>query len=265
MGVLIKEREKQCTGASECISRPMTEAEMLKYGCVKPTKEKPVFHIPVTKSKGEVEKMSAKITPPEKEKLIEVLAEAQGKTKALYHAVKVFGVSAPVISRWIKEYDIEFDADGKVIIEHKTPDPEELKELDKQMEEVAKIVGDGVTDRNVITKQGEKLIQEATEQISERKEDGLAHAEVKYELKYKPIDIFPKPLEEGESTGTITITGQETREIPHKLGYAEYDIKDALVQIDFRQELVSISEGKEMTFEEAIAAAELILDILGHE
>lgn len=237
MSILIIEREKQCTGASECISRPMTKEEKRKYGSVKPTKEKPVFHIPET-PKREVEKVKGiKITPPEKEKLIEVLAGVKGKTGArsktstMGYVAKYFSVSIPTIIKWTKQYGIEFDAEGYVI-----------------------------------TNQGEKLIEEAAMQMG-KEEDGLVHAEVKYELKYEPIDIFPKPLDDEERTDTITITGQETKEVTKKLGYAEHDVGNATVIYDFRADLVKIvtPSNNEMTPEVARAVAEDILDILGHE
>jgi DNA repair exonuclease SbcCD ATPase subunit len=217
--VLIRAREEQCIGDGPCSEpRPMTEEEMLKYY-----------------TKEEIEEMSKKISPPAKEKLIEVLAEVQGKTKSVYHAAKVLKVSHMPIVNWIKDYGIEFDAEGKVIVE-------EFKELDKQMQDLAKVameIPQIEATSNIITKQGEELLQEAAELLA---------------------DLASKP-------DTITITGQETKEIRKKLGYAEHDIGNATIIYDFRADLVKIvtPNNNEMTPEVARAVAEDILDILGHE
>lgn len=58
-----------------------------------------------------------------------------------------------------------------------------------------------------------------------------------------------------------------------KLGYAEHDIGNAILQIDFRDKLVNISKSGEesiavegpITFEEAIGVAEMILEVLAGE
>jgi hypothetical protein len=235
--ILIKAREEQCIGAGPCSDpRPMTYEEMLKYY-----------------TESEVEEMSKKIAPLEKGQLIEILAEVTGKTKAVHHAADICHVSATVVYGWMKDYGIEFDTEGKVIIEGKAPEseeypePKEYAELDKQMQKVAKVVGDSA--------------------------DDSIHLEAKYEFKYEPADIFPKPLESEVSTDIITIAGQETTKKHFRVGYAEYDIGNTIVQIDFRQELVKIGKSNDeslpieepISFEEAIAAAELILDILGDE
>jgi hypothetical protein len=202
--VKIRAREDQCVGAGPCSeSRPLTAEEMLKYY-----------------TKEEIERMSKKLDAPAKEKLIEILAEKKGKTKAIYHASKVLGVSTPVIYGWIKEYGIEFDAEGKVIVEDKTHEPE------VKVDVPSKSLGN----REII------------------------------------LSDIVYPFVEADRS-TITITGKETKEIPKRLGYAEHDIGNATLQIDFRKELVKIitPDNDEMTFEEAIAASELILDILGHE
>lgn len=99
----IRSREEQCKGAGECISRPMTEEEFKKY----------------FGGKGMVKKLET----PSKEKLIEVLAEVQGKTKSMHHAAKAFAVSATTISNWIKNYGIQFDESGCVIREPDEPTP----------------------------------------------------------------------------------------------------------------------------------------------
>jgi hypothetical protein len=213
--VKIRAREDQCVGAGPCSNpRPLTAEEMLKYY-----------------TKEEIERMSKKLDAPAKEKLIETLQEKQGKTNALYHAVKVFEVSAPVVSRWIKEYGIEFDFEGKVIAEDKSPEPEVKEEL----------------------------LQE------EPKQENPVVNEFIGEQLQKMKNLVDESIEGPDNT--ITITGKETKEIPKRLGYAEHDIGNATLQIDFRKELVKIitPDNDEMTFEEAIAASELILDILGHE
>jgi hypothetical protein len=219
--VKIRAREDQCMGAGPCSDpRPMTEEEMLKYY-----------------TKEEIDRMGSKIKPPAKEKLIEVLAERTGKTKALYHAVKVFAVSAPVVSKWIKEYGIEFDADGKVICEY-----EEFKELDKQMQEITKVVGDGTINVTEAIQTGDVVISKG-ELTNEDEEIGIkAKGEIKPE-------------------GTINITGQETKEIPVKIGYVEYEVGKSTVIVDYRSELVAIN-GMELLQDEADAIADLLINIL---
>ena len=270
--IRILAREKQCTGANECISRQMTEEEIKKYGGIKPTKGKPAFHIPETPIKKEVEELKgARIIPPEKEKLLKSLSAFQGKTKAIRHATRVYSVSTTTINKWIKDYDIKFDAAGYVVRE-----PEEVFEVcesipltveiggktitherEKLIEEDPKAVGDSVAefkkqvkdleeaivnsieDGNIITNKGEKLIEEAAKELA---------------------DLANKPV--------ITITGQEVEQkVPKRLGYAEHDVGDATVIFDFRKELIKVvtPENGEMTFETAIAVAEEILDVLGNE
>jgi hypothetical protein len=173
--VKIRVREEQCRGAGPCTDpRPLTEAELLKYY-----------------TKEDIERMKAgneKIQPPEKEKLIEVLAEVQGKTKAVRHAAKRFYVSTATVCKWVKEYGIEFDVEGKVI-ENKAPEHED------------------------------------------------------------------------EDKPTITITGQETKEVLVKIGYVEYDVGKHLIQVDYRAEIVAIN-GLELPFDEADTIADLLVNIL---
>ena len=58
-----------------------------------------------------------KIDPPEKQVLIEKLAEVEGsKTKRMKHAAEAFAVSMTTMYVWTKELNIEFGEDGKVII-----------------------------------------------------------------------------------------------------------------------------------------------------
>lgn len=115
----IRSREEQCKGAGECISRPMTEEEFKKY----------------FGGKGMVKKLET----PSKEKLIEVLAEQQGKTKSMHHAAKAFAVSATTICNWIKNYGIQFDESGCVIrqTEEAAPVSTETNEGFKSTEEFA--------------------------------------------------------------------------------------------------------------------------------
>lgn len=216
--VKIRAREEQCVGAGEPTSRPMTEEEMKKYY-----------------TEEEIEEMANKITPPAKEKLIEVLAEKKGKTNAVYHACKTFKVSAPTVLAWIKDYGIKFDDAGMVI--------RELVEEIPVPEEVTQEVNDDILDGITSYEEGLRKVIEEGQYSSEQ-----------------PSNI-------GKPNDTITITGQETKEIPKRLGYAEHDVGNAILQIDFRQEFIKIEtpSNGEMSFEEAIAAAELILDILDHE
>jgi hypothetical protein len=199
--VKIRAREDQCVGAGPCSeSRPMTEEEMLKYY-----------------TKEEIERMSKKLDAPAKEKLIEILAEKQGKTNSTVHAAETFKVSAPTVYGWIKEYGIEFDGEGKVIVENKALEPEVKEDV-------------------------------PSESLGNQK---IILSDIVY-----PFAEADKP--------TITITGEETTKKHYKVGYAEYDIGNATLQVDFRQELVKIisPSDNEMTFEEAEAMVDLLNEIL---
>jgi hypothetical protein len=212
--VKIRAREEQCVGAGPCSNpRPMTEEEMLKYY-----------------TKEEIEKMSAKIIPPEREKLIEVLAEVEGKTKAMLHASDTFSASPATVYGWIKGYGIEFDDNGKVIGE-----AEEFKELDKQMQEVAKVVGDSTVPAPEI-----KVVLD---------EGGIHH------------ELVEKTKADIVNDSTITIKGQETKEIPVKIGYVEYEVGKSTVIVDYRAELVAIN-GMEFSKDEADSIADLLVNIL---
>jgi hypothetical protein len=219
--VKMREREEQCIGAGEPTSRPMTEEELRKYY-----------------TEEEIEDMGKKITPPEKEKLIETLAEKKGKTNAVYHASKTFKASAPLIYGWIKDYDIKFDAAGMVIRE---PEEASVEELDKAFNAIS----DVITDNAEAIQAGAVIIPKGGITIEDA-ELGIVRVVTKDEIKI-----------EGN---TITITGQETTKKYYKVGYAEYDIGKAFIQIDFRKEIVNFSEG--MSFDEAEAAIELLSEIL---
>jgi hypothetical protein len=209
--VKIREREEQCKGAGECSPpRPMTEEEMLKYY-----------------TKEEIEEMSSKITPPEKEKLIEVLGEKKGRTNAIKHASKTFEVSAPLIYAWIKDYDVKFDNSGLVIQEL-----EEVFALKVGIPEVEVNTLDNITEY-------EETLQPAID-----------------EERYSE-----EPDCEEELKDTIKITGQETTEIACKIGYVEYEVGKSVVIVDFRAELVSIN-GMELPQKEADAIADLLINIL---
>jgi hypothetical protein len=207
--VKIRAREDQCMGAGPCSDpRPMTEEEMLKYY-----------------TKEEIDRMGSKIKPPAKEKLIEVLAECEGKTKALYHAVKVFAVSAPVVSKWIKEYGIEFDSEGRAIKESKD------------------VVGDlpPAEEQNESTEPQEQNSNESV---------GCFESVV---------------IEEQERTKAMTEAAEKEAESIKdlcNLGYAEYDIGNSLIQIDYRKKLVSINEGKEMSFNDATKVSDLLSKLM---
>lgn len=224
--ILIKAREEQCRGAGPCSEpRELTEIEVLKYY-----------------TKEEIEKLSKKKEAPEKEKLIEALSEQTGKTKSIIHAARKFHVSGPIIYNWMKEYGIQFGDDGKVVVESKPEAKEETQQA----------AGDGITDDTAAINAGALIISKG-ELIIEDVELDITRTVTADEISA-----------EGD---TITITGQETKKLMHKVGYAEYDIGNTVVQIDFRRELVNIGKNSEepISFEEAIAAAELILDILDHE
>lgn len=228
--VKIREREDSCTGAGECTSRPMTEEEKIKYGI---------------KAKEEKELKEVIIQPPEKEKLIEALSKVKGKTKAKHYAAKMFSVSITTIDRWLKQYGIEFDDEDRVICESEP----------KAQKQAPQAIGNSINDdteaiqAGAIIKQGEITLKEPDK------------------ITVTGIEPIKKPEH------TITIKGQETTKLTHRVGYAEYDIGNAVVQIDYRQELVKIGKcnneslptEEPISFEEAIAAAELILDVLGDE
>jgi transposase-like protein len=235
--VKIRAREDRCVGAGSCSNpRPMTEAEMLKYY-----------------TKEEIKRMSKKIDPPEREKLLETLAEIQGKTKAIHHAAKIFNVSYPVVCGWIKEYGIGFDVKGTVVRE-----PEEFKELDKQMQKLSEveIPIPVIDDAGAIHLE---MKEEASEDNTEKivLDEGGWHS----------VPSTIRADSEIKLEDTITITGQETKEITRKLGYAEHDVGNATIIYDFRADLVKVvtPNDNEMTPEVARAVAEDILDILGHE
>jgi len=212
--ILIKAREKQCTGAGPCIPRQLTEEERIKYG--------------IKKMEGN-EVKEVKIIPPEREKLIGTLAEVTGKTKARHYAAKIFSVSVTTIDRWIKGYGIEFDAEGYVVRDRgeEVPPKEEASEV-KQFDEEVQELSEVKIPEPIVDDAGdiEKLLEE---------------------LENNPI-------------GTIHIVGQETTKKHYKVGYAEYDIGNAFVQVDFRKEIVDFSPG--MSFEETEAAIELLSEIL---
>jgi hypothetical protein len=207
--VKIRAREDQCMGAGPCSDpRPMTEEEMLKYY-----------------TKEEIERMSVKIIPPEREKLIEVLAECEGKTKALYHAVKVFAVSAPVVSKWIKEYGIEFDSEGRAIKENKD------------------VVGDlpPAEEQN-----------ESTEPQESNNNDSVGCFE----------SVVIADQEKAKAMVEAAEKEAESNKDFNNLGYAEYDIGNSLIQIDYRKKLVSINEGKEMSFNDATKVSDLLSKLM---
>jgi hypothetical protein len=218
----IRSREEQCVGAGKCSEpRPLTEEEMKKYY-----------------TESEVKEMSKKIEPVEKEKLVGILGEVSGKTKAVSHAAKVFDVSAPVIYTWIKEYGIEFDDCGKVIRESdKVVGQKEAAEFEESIQGISEVM------------QGYKppIIDGKTIVITD------------------PTVLLEKEVIDNH--GSITIVGQETKEITKRLGYAEHDVGNATVIYDFRADLVKIvtPNNNEMTPEVARAVAEDLLDILGHE
>jgi transposase len=145
--VPIRKREFECKGAGECISRPMTEEEFKKY----------------FGGKGMVKKLET----PSKEKLIEVLAEVQGKTKSMRHAAKAFAVSATTVYNWIKEYGIEFDESGCVIRESEETTPiledaaqENIPKLETKefAMETMKKIAEALEETKEETKQKEKAL-----------------------------------------------------------------------------------------------------------
>lgn len=189
---------------------------------------------------------STKIELPEKEKLIEVLAQVKGKTKAIRHAAKVYFTSMTPISNWIKEYGIQFDDSGMVIREGNEPvGPERkvslLKEIALEVKPEFSIPGyETITDATVAKQADTQESNFASEIL-----------ELLKEAKPEIVNDFK-----------VTIIDQETNELPYKLGYAEYDIEGVLVQVDFRKQLVSINNSKDMTFEECNGVLELLNQII---
>lgn len=221
--VKIRAREEQCRGAGPCIPRKMTEEEKLKYANIKPLKEKPPIGV-LEEEFLDMEdiRMNKKIDPPSKEKLIEVLAECQGKTKAVYHACKAYDVSVPVIHRWIKDYGIEFDYEGRVI---------------KKSEDV---VGD-------LPPAEEKNDNHEPQESNSNNSVGCFESDVM-----------------ADQERAKAMTEKEAKSIKNlcNLGYAEYDIGDSLIQIDYRKKLVSINEGKEMSFDDATKVSDLLSSLI---
>ncbi len=240
--IRILAREKQCVGAGDCVSRPMTEEEKIKYGIKEDRKLKKV-----------------KITPPEKEKLLEILAEVQGKTKAIMHAAEVFSVSKTTMLKWIKDYGIDFDAEGRAIVKV----AEEVLPVQECPPLTVKIEGDR------LTHDGEKLfqgvLQEALNEANKAKPEGT--------VDFQNASFVMGSCGEMKLDDNITATGEEKKAIPRKPSYVEYDIGNAIVQIDFREKLVNIGKSGEeypptdqpISFEEAVVVAKLVLDILGNE
>jgi hypothetical protein len=184
----------------------------------------------------EVEEMKGvKITPPEKEKLLDTLAEVQGKTRAIQYASRAYFVSATTILKWIADYGIEFDAEGKVVVEDETLNPE-------AKEETPQAIGDGITDDTEALRAGATIIPKGDIVI-----DGDSYINEEIVIEEKP--------------DSITITGQETKEIPVKIGYVEYEVGKSTVIVDYRAELVAIN-GMELPQDEADAIADLLVNIL---
>lgn len=211
------EREIQCVGAGECVSRPMTEEERFKY----------------FGEKREVQEVVKKIAPPKREELIEILAQAQGKTNSIYRAAKALAVSTTTIYNWLNDYGIQFDEDGQVIQESAIPELEEVEkiaELENSFQEIAKL--------------------------------DFPKPEIETEENFRPSEEFALGVME-EIAEALETAKQKAKALPCKVAYAEYDITENLcVIVDFRQELVSINDCKEFTFEEAEAAADLLTNIL---
>lgn len=198
----IRSREEQCKGAGECISRPMTEEEFKKY----------------FGGKGMVKKLET----PSKEKLIEVLAEVQGKTKSMHHAAKAFAVSATTISNWIKNYGIQFDESGCVIREPDEPTP----------------ISEDATQENIPTleKEEEKTFK-STEEFAMETMKKIAETLDETKQKEKAL-----PCKVGYAEYDIS--------------------ENLWLKVDFRQKLVSVNDCKEFTFEEAEALTELMLEVI---
>ena len=147
--VPLKSREEQCRGADPTVhTRKLTEEERRYYDSLEKPKKKAVLISPEDESlyneRCDLDlKKGNKIDPPEKQVLIEKLAEVEGsKTKAMKHAAEAFAVSMTTMYVWTKELNIEFGEDGKVIM----PKAEQLNsgsvEPDKDTSEFDGVIKD---------------------------------------------------------------------------------------------------------------------------
>lgn len=132
----------------EVVTRQLTEEERRYYDSLAKPKKKAVLISPEDESlyneRCDLDlKKGNKIDPPEKQVLIEKLAEVEGsKTKAMKHAAEAFAVSMTTMYVWTKELNIEFGEDGKVIM----PKAEQLNsgsvEPDKDTSEFDGVIKD---------------------------------------------------------------------------------------------------------------------------
>lgn len=117
---------KNCVDPNKIETRQLTEEERRYYDSLTSrnkklrnfkldTTETTEEREPITISERVIYEMANKIDPPAKDVLINALAEQTGKSKALKNAASKFAVSIATVYVWIKDYDIQFDADGKVI------------------------------------------------------------------------------------------------------------------------------------------------------
>ena len=90
-------------------------------------------------------------------------------------------------------------------------------------------------------------------------------------LVIKDLEPIPPQLEQEreinkieEHENTINTAGQELKKLPDNLGYAEYDIGNIILQIDYREKLIKIlsNNNDNMTFEEAKKVNELLSGLL---
>lgn len=200
-----------------------------------------------------------KIELPEKEKLIETFSQVQGKTKTMRHAAKIYFVSVGTVSKWIKELGIQFDEAGMVIIDSlataKIEDPV-IKELDDSLKNMGPLLKE-IT----LEVKSETLIPDY-ESITDTREVEQPEAQ-EPNVRSEIIELL-KGKEPKINIQKVTdyINELDTKELSYKLGYAEYDIEDVLVQVDFRKKLVSINGSKDMTFEECNGVLELLNQII---
>jgi hypothetical protein len=176
----IRSREEQCKGAGKCSDpRPLTEEEMKKYY-----------------TESEVEEMSKKIEPPEKERLIEVLAVKKGRTNAIQYTAETFCVSAPVVYRWIKDYEIEFNNFGLVA--------GETKELIPPTEEVEHETANSILEGILELKQTE--IEQPADIITIT---GKETTEIPQKLAFAEYDIGKSVVQVDFRAALVSINGME--------------------------------------------------------
>ncbi len=196
-------------------------------------------------------KKITKIELPEREKLIEALSGFVGKTKAMRNASKTFYVSIGTIAKWVKELDIQFDETGTVIIDSLETEKKEapvIKELDDSLKNMGPLLKEIELEVKPVT-----LITDS---------ETIADITVAKQAAKQEPNVGSGFLERDIQKVTEYLTDLDTKKLNYEIGYAEYDIKNILVQVDFRQKHVCINGSKDMTFEECDGVLDLLNQII---